>query len=161
MTCLFLFDHRCTKFQGSGLCVYGRIVLMHYCFYWTYLSALPLALFASPLTDIASCPFFLRSVLWTPGNQPIFYHANNSCATNLLPSFSSLLPLPIQPPFSFLLAPGICISLCYPFPILSSHSLYIKGSIRPLPRLFSPSHNRGFISLFFPLFPSSFFLLSQ
>lgn len=130
---------------------------MHYCFYWTYLLTLPLALFASPLTDVP----FLLSVLWTPGNQPIFYHANNSCATNLFPPFSSLLSLTIQPPFSFLLTPGIYISLCYPFPILNSHFPYSKGSICPLPRLFSLSHNRGFIALFFPLFPSSFFLLSQ
>lgn len=109
-----------------------------------------------------NCLPFLLFVSWTPGNKPILYHANNSCATNLFPSFSSLLPLSIQSPFSFLLAPGIYISFCYPFPILSSHSPCSKGfHYVPCPAYSLRHTTEASYPCFSLYFPLLFFLLSQ
>lgn len=65
---------------------------MHKYFYRTYLLILPSSLVTSPLTDVVICLHFLLSVLWTSGNQPVFYHANNSHITIFFfYFFSSLL----------------------------------------------------------------------
>lgn len=106
-------------------------------------------------SDTVFCLSFLLSVLCTPGNQAIFRHANNSYATSLFPSFSSLLPLPIQSPFLLLSScpRNSCQPLLFFFHTQFPFSLW--------PKLFSLPLKRGFTSLFFSFFLFYFFFPVQ
>lgn len=106
---------------------------------WTYFLTLPLALLTFPLTNTVCHLSFFLSVLWTPGNQAIFCHINNSCATNHLPYLSSLMP------FLFSLLSAF-LGNSY-WSLLSISHTQLPFSF--LPRVFFQPHIKCFISLFF------------
>lgn len=95
---------------------------MHFCFYWTYLLTLLLSLYTSALRHCV-LPFFspfcyalratrLSSVMQIILMPQVFFHLFLHCCPFLVSPLS----------YSFLLAPGIHISLYYSSSIPSSHS---------------------------------------
>lgn len=96
---------------------------MHFCFYWTYLLTLPLSLYTSALRHCV-LPFFSPFCFmhsWQPGFSSVmqiilmpqvFFHLFLHCCPFLFSPLS----------YSFLLAPGIHISLYYSSSIPSSRS---------------------------------------